>query len=57
MEIHQLRYFSAIVRAGSFTRAAEQLGITQPSLSQQNSKTRETDRQSTVRTGWAGQSA
>ena len=35
MEIHQLRCFSAIVRAGSFTRAAEQLGITQPSLSQQ----------------------
>jgi LysR family hydrogen peroxide-inducible transcriptional activator len=35
MEIHQLRYFSAIVRAGSFTRAAQQLGITQPSLSQQ----------------------
>ena len=35
MEIHQLRYFTAIVRAGSFTRAAEQLGITQPSLSQQ----------------------
>jgi LysR family transcriptional regulator, hydrogen peroxide-inducible genes activator len=35
MEIHQLRYFSAIVRTGSFTRAAEQLGIAQPSLSQQ----------------------
>lgn len=35
MEIHQLRYFSAIVRAGSFTRAAEELGIAQPSLSQQ----------------------
>ncbi len=35
MEIHQLRYFCAIVRAGSFTRAAEQLGIAQPSLSQQ----------------------
>ncbi len=35
MELHQLRCFSAIVRAGSFTRAAEQLGITQPSLSQQ----------------------
>jgi LysR family hydrogen peroxide-inducible transcriptional activator len=35
MEIHALRCFSAIVRAGSFTRAAEQMGITQPSLSQQ----------------------
>jgi LysR family transcriptional regulator, hydrogen peroxide-inducible genes activator len=35
VEIHQLRYFCAIVRAGSFTRAAEQLGIAQPSLSQQ----------------------
>jgi LysR family transcriptional regulator, hydrogen peroxide-inducible genes activator len=35
LEIHQLRYFCAIVRAGSFTRAAEQLGIAQPSLSQQ----------------------
>jgi LysR family hydrogen peroxide-inducible transcriptional activator len=35
MEIHQLRYFCAVVRAGSFTRAAEQMGITQPSLSQQ----------------------
>src|SRR5580700_296752 len=35
MEIHQLRYFCAIVRAGSFTRAAENLGIAQPSLSQQ----------------------
>ena len=35
MELHQLRYFCAVVRAGSFTKAAEQMGIAQPSLSQQ----------------------
>jgi len=35
MDIRQLRYFSAIVRTGSFTHAAEELGITQPTLSQQ----------------------
>src|SRR6195256_2476181 len=35
MDIRQLRYFCAIVRAGSFTHAAQQLGISQPSLSQQ----------------------
>lgn len=35
MEIHQLRYFYAVARAGSFTRAAEELGIAQSSLSQQ----------------------
>ncbi len=35
MELHQLRYFCAVVRAGSFTKAADQEGVTQPSLSQQ----------------------
>jgi len=35
MDIRQLRYFCSVVHAGSFTKAAEQLGITQPSLSQQ----------------------
>lgn len=35
MELHQLRYVLAVVRAGSFTRAAEELFLAQPSLSVQ----------------------
>jgi LysR family hydrogen peroxide-inducible transcriptional activator len=35
MQIHQLRYFCAVARTGSFTRAAEQAHLAQPSLSQQ----------------------
>lgn len=35
MEIRQLRYFYSVARVGSFTRAAEELGIAQSSLSQQ----------------------
>jgi LysR family hydrogen peroxide-inducible transcriptional activator len=35
MEIHQLRYFCAIVDSGSFSRAARQIHVSQPSLSQQ----------------------
>ena len=33
--LQQLRYFLAVVRHGSFTRAAEEEGVAQPSLSQQ----------------------
>ncbi len=35
MELHQLRYFCAVARAGSFTRAAEQEKLAQPTLSHQ----------------------
>jgi LysR family transcriptional regulator, hydrogen peroxide-inducible genes activator len=35
MELHQLRYFCAVVNTGTFSRAAEQSHVSQPSLSQQ----------------------
>ncbi len=35
MEVHQLRYFCAVARYGTFTRASEIEHIAQPSLSQQ----------------------
>jgi LysR family transcriptional regulator, hydrogen peroxide-inducible genes activator len=35
MEIHQLRYFCAVAKTGSFTRAAKREHVAQPSLSQQ----------------------
>ncbi|MBV8550736.1 MAG: LysR family transcriptional regulator [Acidobacteriaceae bacterium] len=38
MEIHQLRYFCAVARTRSFTKAAEQERVAQPSLSQQISR-------------------
>jgi DNA-binding transcriptional LysR family regulator len=35
VEVHQLRYFCAIAKHGTFTRAAEAEHVAQPSLSQQ----------------------
>jgi LysR family hydrogen peroxide-inducible transcriptional activator len=41
MEIHQLRYFCAVARKGSFVKAAESEDVAQPSLSQQIRKLEE----------------
>lgn len=41
MEMHQLRYVVAVARTGTFSRAAEQCHISQPSLSQQVQKLEE----------------
>jgi LysR family transcriptional regulator, hydrogen peroxide-inducible genes activator len=38
MELHQLRYFSAIAETGSFTKGARREHVSQPSMSQQISK-------------------
>ena len=38
MELHQLKYFCAIADTGSFSRAAHQAHVSQPSLSQQIGK-------------------
>src|SRR5580700_9963377 len=35
MEMHQLRYLVAVARTGSFSRAARECRVAQPSLSQQ----------------------
>jgi LysR family transcriptional regulator, hydrogen peroxide-inducible genes activator len=41
MEMHQLRYVVAVARTGTFSRAAEQCHVAQPSLSQQIQKLEE----------------
>jgi LysR family transcriptional regulator, hydrogen peroxide-inducible genes activator len=38
MELHQLRYFVAAATSGTFTRAADRCGVTQPTLSEQIQK-------------------
>src|ERR1039457_7428109 len=42
MEFRQLQYFCAVARTGSFTRAAAEEGLAQPSLSQQIVKLEQT---------------
>jgi LysR family transcriptional regulator, hydrogen peroxide-inducible genes activator len=41
MELHQLRYATAVARTGNFSRAAEECHVSQPSLSQQIQKLEE----------------
>jgi DNA-binding transcriptional LysR family regulator len=41
MEIHQLRYFIAVAKSGSFTRAATHVHVSQPPLSHQIRKLEE----------------
>src|SRR5207248_10301655 len=48
VEIRHLRYFLAVAGAGSFSRAADRLGIAQPSFSQQMREVEENLRVSLV---------
>jgi DNA-binding transcriptional LysR family regulator len=52
-DLKQLEYFCTVARTGSFTKAANDLGIAQPSLSEQIARLERKRQANTIRTGQA----